>query len=117
VAEKASSTLRFSESMTTPVVRVETCWGSTVTTTEVAWLVPLESLLGLRYLAERIGDALSLRIACQRNGKSSSSSCRSKRSGRPWIASCTAVGARTRVHQGLLPTWNDWLSALVREAK
>jgi len=59
VAEKASSTLRFCERMTTPAVRVETCWGSTVITTEVACLVPLESLLGFRYLAERIGVALS----------------------------------------------------------
>jgi len=33
------------------------------------------------------------------------------------MASCTAVGARTRVHQGLSPTGKDWLRALVREAK
>jgi len=32
------------------------------------------------------------------------------------MASCTAVGARTR-HQGLSPTGNDWLRALVRETK
>jgi len=49
--------------------------------------------------------------------KSSSSSWGRKRRGRLWIASCTAVGARTRVHQGLSPTGNDWLSALVRESK
>ena len=49
--------------MTTPEVRAETLRGSTVITTEVACLVSLESLLGLRYLAERIGVALSLRIA------------------------------------------------------
>jgi len=33
------------------------------------------------------------------------------------MASCTAVGARTRVHQGLSPTRKDWLRALVRERK
>jgi len=33
------------------------------------------------------------------------------------MASCTAVGAGTRVHQGLFPTGNDWFSAFVREAK
>jgi len=32
------------------------------------------------------------------------------------MASCTAVGVSTKVHKGLLPTGNDWLSALVREA-
>jgi len=49
--EKASWTLRFCERMTTPDVRAETFCGSTVITTEVACLVSLESLLGLRYLA------------------------------------------------------------------
>jgi len=33
------------------------------------------------------------------------------------MASCTAVGARTRVHQGLSPTRKDWLRPLVRETK
>jgi len=58
----------------TRAVRGETCWGLMVTTTEVACLVPLDSRLGLRYWAERIGVALSLRIACLKYGKSSSSS-------------------------------------------
>ena len=71
--EKASSTFPFWERMTTPEVRADTLWGSTVITTEVACLVSLESLLGLRYLAERIWVALSLRIASRRYGKSSSS--------------------------------------------
>jgi len=88
-----------------------------VTTTEVACLVLRESRSGLRYLAERTGVALSLRIACLIYGKSSSSSGGRKRSSRPWMASCTAVGARTRVHQGLSPTGKDWLRALVRETK
>jgi len=69
--------------MTTPEVRAETLWGSTVITTEVACLLSLESLLGLRYLAERIWVALSLRIACRIYGKSSSSSWGRKRRGRP----------------------------------
>jgi len=72
--DKASSTLCFCERMTTPDVRAEAFWGSTVITTEVAYLVFLESRLGLRYLAKRIGVALSLSIACLRYGKSSSSS-------------------------------------------
>jgi len=72
LAEKASSTLRCCERMTTPEVTVATCWGSTVTTTEVACLVSRESPLGLRYRAERIGLALSLRNACLRDWKSSS---------------------------------------------
>ena len=72
LAENASSTLHFWERMTTSEVRAATCWGWMVTTTEVACLVPLESLLGLRYQAERIGVAMSLRIACLRYGKSSS---------------------------------------------
>jgi len=72
LAEKGSSTLRFWQRMMTPEVRATTCWGSKVTTTKVACLVPLESLLGLRYRAERIGIALSLRIACLRYGKRSS---------------------------------------------
>jgi len=59
--------------MTIPAVKAETFWGSTVTTTEVACLVALESRLRLRYLAERIWVALSLRIACRIYGKSSSS--------------------------------------------
>jgi len=46
-------------------------------------LVALESPSGLRYLAERIGVALSLRIACRIYGKSSSSSWGRKRRGRP----------------------------------
>jgi len=79
LAEKASSTLYFRERMTTHEVRAATCWGSTVTTTEVACLVPLESLLGLMYWAEEIAVALSLRIACLRYGKCSSSSL-----GRKW---------------------------------
>jgi len=58
--------------MTTPEVRAEALWGSTVMTTEVACLVSLESRLGLRYLAERIWVALSLRIACRICAKSSS---------------------------------------------
>ena len=87
-------TLRFGERMTTPEVRVATFWRSTVTTTEVACLLPLESLLGLRYWAERIGVALSLRIARLRYGKSASSSWGRKRSGRACITYCTAVGAR-----------------------
>jgi len=33
------------------------------------------------------------------------------------MASCTAIRARTRVHQGLSPTGKDWLRALVRETK
>jgi len=33
------------------------------------------------------------------------------------MASCTAVGARTRVYQGLFPTGKQWLRALVREVK
>jgi len=33
------------------------------------------------------------------------------------MASWTAVGARTREHQGLSPTGNDWLRALVRDSK
>jgi len=103
--------------MTTPELRAETLWGSTVITTEVACLVSLESLLELRYLAERIWVALSLRIACRIYGKSSSSSWGRNRRGRPWMASGTAVGARTRVHPGLLPTGKDWLRALVRESK
>ena len=41
-----------------------------------------ESLLGLRYLAERIWVALSLRIACRIYGKGSSSSWGRKRRGR-----------------------------------
>jgi len=69
--------------MTTPEVRVDTLWGSTVRTTEVACLVALESPSGLRYLAERIGVALSLRIACRIYGKSSSSYWGRKRRGRP----------------------------------
>ena len=60
--------------MTTPEVRAEMLWGSTLITTEVACLVSLESRLGFRYLAERTGVALSLRIACRIYGKSSSSS-------------------------------------------
>src|SRR5712691_10855550 len=101
--------------MTTPEVRAETCWGSTVTTTEVACFVLREAPSGLRYRAERIGVALSLRIACLRYGKSSSSSWGRKRRGRAWIANCTAVGASTKVHQGLSPTGKAWLRALVRE--
>ena len=66
--------LGFCEWMTTPAVRAETFWGSTVITTEVACLVSLESRLGLMYLAERIGVPLSLPISCLRYGKSSSSS-------------------------------------------
>jgi len=69
--------------MTTPEVTADTFWGSTVITTEVACLPALESLLGLRYLAERIGVALSLRIACRIYGKSSSSSWGRKHRGRP----------------------------------
>jgi len=49
--EKASWTWRSCERMTTPDVRAETFCRSTVITTEVACLVSLESLLGLRYLA------------------------------------------------------------------
>ena len=60
--------------MTTPDVRADTFWGSTVITTVVACLVSLETGLGLRFLAERIWVALSLRIACRIYGKSSSSS-------------------------------------------
>jgi len=71
---EGKSTLRFCERMTTPTVRAETFRGSTVITTKVACLVSLVSRLGLRYLAERIGVALSLRIACRIYGKSSSSS-------------------------------------------
>ena len=33
------------------------------------------------------------------------------------MASWTAVGARTWVHQGFSPTGKDWLRALVRESK
>jgi len=33
------------------------------------------------------------------------------------MAGCTAVGATTKVHQGLLPTGNDWLRTLVKETK
>jgi len=33
------------------------------------------------------------------------------------MACCTAVGARTRVHQGLSPTRKDLLMALVRGTK
>jgi len=88
-------------------VRAETLWGSTVITTEVACFVSLESLLGLRYLAERTWVALSLRIACRIYLQSSSSSWERKCRGRPWMASWTAVGAWTRVHQGLSPTGND----------
>ena len=51
--KNASLTLRFCERMTTPEVRADTFWGSTVITTEVACLVSLESRLGLRYLAQR----------------------------------------------------------------
>ena len=89
----------------------------TVTTTGVACLVPLESLLGLTYLAERIGVALSLRIACLRYGKSSSSSWGRKRSGRVCMASCTAVGARMNWGQEFSPTGKDWLRDLVRDSK
>jgi len=39
VAEKDSSTLLFCERMTMRVVRVETCWGWTVTTTDAYLLV------------------------------------------------------------------------------
>jgi len=119
LAEKASSTLCFWKRMTTPEVRVETCWGLTVTTTQVACLVPLESLLRLRYRAERIGVALSLRIACLRYGKSSSSSSSwgRKRSRRACIANCTAVGARMNWAQGFSPTGNDWFRDLVRDSK
>jgi len=98
-------------------VRADTFWGSTVRTTEVGCLVFLESRLGLRYLAERTGVVLSLRIACRIYGKTSSSSWRRKRRGRPWIASGTAVGARTRLHEGFSTTGNDRLRALVRESK
>ena len=83
MAEKASSTSHFCERMKTLEVRVNTCWGWTVTTPEVACLVLRESQSGLRYLAERTGVALSLRIACLIFGKSYSSSCRRKGSGRP----------------------------------
>ena len=33
------------------------------------------------------------------------------------MASCTAQGARTRVHQGFSPTGKDWLRAQVRDSK
>jgi len=68
--------------MTTPEGRAATGWGSMLTTSGVACLVTLESLLGLRYQAERIGVALFLRIACLRYGKSSSSSWGRKQRGR-----------------------------------
>jgi len=66
-----------------PELRADTCWRSMVTTTEVGCLVLQESQSGLRYLAERTGVALSLRIACLIYGKSSSSSWGRKHSGRP----------------------------------
>ena len=103
--------------MTTPEVRAATCRGSTVTTTEVACLVPLESLLGLRYWAERIGVALSLRIACQRYGKSSSSSWGRKVSGSACIANCKAVEPKMNWAPGLSATGKDWLRDLVRDSK
>ena len=79
-------------------MRVKTYWGSTVTTTEVACLVFRECLLGLRYLAERIRVALSLRIACLTYWNNSSSCWERICSGSPWIASSTAVGATTSLH-------------------
>ena len=69
LGDNASSTLGFCERMMMPGVRVATCWRSTVTTTEVACLVPRDTRLGLRYWAERIGVALSLRIAWLRYGR------------------------------------------------
>jgi len=33
------------------------------------------------------------------------------------MASCTAVGARTKVHEGFSPTGKGWYRALVRESK
>jgi len=33
------------------------------------------------------------------------------------MASCMAVGARTRVHKGFSPTGKNWWRALVRESK
>ena len=104
--------------MTTPEVRAAPCWGLTVTNTgEVACLVPLESLLALRYRAERIRVTLSLRIARLRYGKSSSSSWGMKLSGRACIANCTVVGARMNWAQGFSPTGKDWFKDLVRDSK
>ena len=91
----------------TPAVRVATCWGSTVTTTEVTCLVPLECLLGLRYRAETIGVALWLRIACLRYGKRSSSSWGRNRSGRACIANWMVVGVRMNWAHGFSPMGKD----------
>ena len=88
-----------------------------MTTTGVACLVPLESVLGLRDRAERIGVALSLRIACLTYGKSGYSSRGRKRRGRACIANSTVVGARINWAEGLSPTGKDWFGVLVRNSK
>jgi len=77
--------------------------GSTVTTTAGACMVFQDPELGLRYRAERIGVALSLKITGLRYGNSSSSFWGRNRSGRACIASCRAVGARRRGPRGFLP--------------